>query len=216
MENSRDQARRDPTLAPAIVGASRDWPNGLPHLTGTLVTLREPQVDDAPALLTMLSTPDVSRFISPPPGTVEGFERFILWARRQRAAGQCACFSVSPRGSDVAVGLFQVRFLEPSCRTAEWGFALGSDFWGSGMFVDGGNLVLDFLFDTVGIHRLEARAAVRDGRGNGALRKIGAVQEGVLCRSFFRRGEYLDQSLWSILDEDRRAGRAAPSLHIVH
>jgi ribosomal-protein-serine acetyltransferase len=55
---------------------------------------------------------------------------------------------------------------------------------------------------TVGVHRLEARAAVRNGRGNGALRKIGAVQEGVLRKSFLKNGEYLDQVLWTILDED--------------
>ena len=56
----------------------------------------------------------------------------------------------------------------------------------------------------LGSHRLEARAAVQNGRGNGALRKIGAVREGVLRRSFLRNGEYLDQALWTILAEDWR------------
>ena len=50
--------------------------------------------------------------------------------------------------------------------------------------------------------RLEARAAVVNGRGNGALRKIGAVQEGVLRRSFHRGGQFHDQVLWSMLAED--------------
>jgi RimJ/RimL family protein N-acetyltransferase len=76
------------------------------------------------------------------------------------------------------------------------------------MFVDGSKLVLDFAFDVVGAHRLEARAAVRNGRGNGALRKIGAVQEGVLRRSFLRNGEYLDQMLWSLLAEDWRDSKS--------
>ena len=51
-------------------------------------------------------------------------------------------------------------------------------------------------------HRLEARAAVKNGRGNGALRKMGAVQEGLLRKSFLKDGEYHDQALWTILDED--------------
>jgi hypothetical protein len=51
------------------------------------------------------------------------------------------------------------------------------------------------------------RAAVANGRGNGALRKIGAVQEGVLRRSFLRHGRYHDQVLWSVLAEDRRLQR---------
>ena len=76
--------------------------------------------------------------------------------------------------------------------------------------------MVDFAFDTVGVHRLEARAAVRNGRGNGALRKIGAVQEGVLRKSFLKDGEYLDQALWTILDEDWQAARTlgrSVSLH---
>jgi RimJ/RimL family protein N-acetyltransferase len=64
--------------------------------------------------------------------------------------------------------------------------------------------MLQFAFDTVGVHRLEARAAVRNGRGNGALRKMGAVQEGMLRKSFQKNGEYLDQALWTVLDEDWR------------
>jgi RimJ/RimL family protein N-acetyltransferase len=43
---------------------------------------------------------------------------------------------------------------------------------------------------------------VQNGRGNGALRKIGAVQEGILRKSFLRGGKYLDQALWTILDDD--------------
>jgi ribosomal-protein-alanine N-acetyltransferase len=103
---------------------------------------------------------------------------------------------------DTAIGIFQVRQLEPGFATAEWGFALGSAFWGTGMFLDGAKLVVDFSFDVVGAHRLEARAAVANGRGNGALRKVGAVQEGVLRKSFLRNGEYLDQTLWTILNGD--------------
>ena len=55
---------------------------------------------------------------------------------------------------------------------------------------------------------MEARAALANGRGNGALRKLGAVQEGILRRSFLRRGEYLDQSLWTILAEEWREAKA--------
>ena len=51
-------------------------------------------------------------------------------------------------------------------------------------------------------------AAVKNGRGNGALRKIGAVREGLLRRSFLKNGEYLDQALWTVLDEDWREERS--------
>ncbi|MEY4634587.1 MAG: hypothetical protein RJA55_385 [Acidobacteriota bacterium] len=184
-----------------------DWKAGLPVMAGTGFSLRELRLEDAASLLAMLTTEEVSRFISPPPTTVEGFERFILWAQRERQAGNYACFAVVPAGMDTAIGIFQLRSLEPGFATAEWGFALGSQFWGTGIFVEGARLVLDFAFGVIGARRLEARAAVANGRGNGALRKLGAVQEGVLRRSFLRHGEYHDQVLWGILSEDWRLQR---------
>ena len=122
-----------------------------------------------------------------------------MWARQQREAGQYVCFGVVPEGMTTAVGLFQVRSIEPGFASAEWGFAIGSPYWGTGLFMAGAELVLEFAFKTIGAFRLEARSAVQNGRGNGALRKLGAVREGVLKKAFLLRGTHHDQNIWSIL-----------------
>lgn len=193
-----------PVAEPMASDDTGDWRKALPVLTGVGFTCRELRLMDAPSLLLLLTAEETSRFIAPPPSTVEGFERFILWTGRERAAGNYACFGVVPDGSDVAIGLFQVRQLEPGFGTAEWGFVLGSEYWGSGLFVKSAQLVVEFALDTLDVHRLEARAAVQNGRGNGALKKLGAGREGVLRKSFLRSGQYLDQVLWTILDDDWR------------
>jgi RimJ/RimL family protein N-acetyltransferase len=220
MEKMPYQPHLEPTLPPASVQTpatiSSDWRTGLPALTGTLVTLREMRASDAPALFAALSSEQVSKFISPPPATVEGFGRFISWAIRQRQSGQYVCFAVVPHGSDTAVGIFQVRSLEPAFGTAEWGFALASECWGTGIFVDGAEMIVDFAFEVLGVHRLEARAALKNGRGNGALRKLGAVQEGVLRRSFLRNGEYLDQALWTILQDEWLQAKTVWGSPVIH
>ena len=192
-----------------------DWRRALPVMASSRLTLRELRIEDAPTLFSMLSTEEASRFISPPPTTVEGFERFIAWAIAERESGNYLCFAVVPAGMTAAVGLFQIRALDPAFGVAEWGFAIGSEFWGTGIFVEAARAVVGFAFETVGVHRLEARASVGNGRGNGALRKIGAVQEGVLRRSFLRHGQYHDQVMWSLLAEDWRASRVErrPSVH---
>jgi ribosomal-protein-alanine N-acetyltransferase len=187
---------------------STNWREALPVLTGRLVTLRELELSDAPSLLALLTTAEVARFISPPPTSVEGFERFIAWAKRERHHGRYVCFAVVPHGMTTAVGLFQVREIDSGFATAEWGFALGSAFWGTGVFMDGAELAVDFAFDVIGTSRLEARAAVANGRGNGALRKLGAVQEAVLRRSFMCQGTYIDQVLWSIVQSEWRQAKS--------
>ena len=220
-----DIMRVQPALAVTPVRAgvapivSSDWRQGLPALRGTQVVLRELRASDATSLCALLTTEEVSRFISPPPTTVEAFERFIAWTLRQRLAGTYACFAVTLHGFDTAIGIFQVREIEAGFGTAEWGFAIGSAFWGSGVFQDGAELVLDFAFKTLGVNRLEARAAALNGRGNGALLKVGAVQECILRKSFLCNGQYIDQVLYSILESDRRVTRTpmmAASPVLVH
>lgn len=188
-------------------GVGADWRQQLPVLRSGKVTLRELNASDAQALWAFLNTEEVTRFLSTPPADVEGFERFIAWTHRQRAVATQATLAVAVEGFDTAVGLFQLRQIEPGFRTAEWGVAIGSAFWGTGVFRTGAELMMHLAFDVLGVHRLEARACLDNTRGNAALRKLGAVQEGVLRRSFLRNGQYFDQVLWSVLEEDWRQAK---------
>jgi len=216
--------REEPDSAPVtssepvaeLEPAPNDWRRGLPELAGSVVTLRELRTSDAASLLAAMANDEVTRFISPPPATIDGFERFIAWTHRQRTAGQSASFAIVARGADVAIGLFQVRSLDIDFVTAEWGFAIASEFWGTGMFIDGAQLILEFAFDVVGAHRLEARSAVTNTRGTSALRKLGAVHEGVLRKSFLRHGEFQDQSLWTLLADEWRDARTPCASQVIH
>jgi RimJ/RimL family protein N-acetyltransferase len=200
-------------LAGRHAPAAAAWTDRLPLLSGRIVSIRELAATDAVALHALIATSAVDRLISTPPASADGFERFISAMRQGREAGTGACFGIVPHGADAAVGLIQIRQLDPSFRLAEWGFALGAPYWGSGMFVDAARLALAFAFDVIGVERLEARAALINGRGNGALRKLGAVQELVLRRSFRAGGRYLDQALWTILAADWRDSRAVAGAH---
>ena len=201
MELSRFAAVAPPVFQeptpPAVLATA--WRAGLPVLQGLRLALRELRLTDAAPLLSLLTTEEVSRFISPPPTTPAEFEGFIEWAHRKTQAGTYACFAVVPEGSDDAVGIFQVRALTEDFTTAEWGFALGQPYWGKGLFLEGALLVLRFAFETLGVRRLEARACVENVRGNSALRKVGAVREGVLRQAFTKDGRSHDQNLWTIL-----------------
>lgn len=179
------------------------WRDAVPVMSGSMVRLREIELRDAASLHELISTPEVARFISPPPDSCEGFERFIRWAQDERRKGRFICFAVVPHGMETAIGLVHLRRLDLGFDTAEWGFALGSAFWGTGIFVDTAAMVLDFAFDVIRVTRLEARVAVPNGRGHGAMRKVGAVHEAVLRKAFTAYGgQCLDQVLWSIVDSD--------------
>ena len=185
-----------------IMEVVADWTKGLPIFKGQRMMLRELVKSDATTLLMMLASEEVAKFISPPPTTPEGFEKFIAWAIRGREAGNQMMFGIVPEGFDHAVGLVQIRAIAPRFSVAEWGFAIGSPFWGTGLFLASAKTAVNFAFQHTDVNRLEARAVVENARGNGALRKMGAVQEGVLRGSLLKDGKHLDQIMWSIVARD--------------
>jgi ribosomal-protein-alanine N-acetyltransferase len=184
-----------------------DWWVQLPVLKGPALDLREVDAQDVDALFELLTDPQVRQYISPPPPSIAAFEGFIEWAHRQRETGTCVCFAVVPRGLQQAIGLFQVRTLDATFQIAEWGFAMGAAFWATGLFEEAAALVVQFAFETMGVHRLEARAVVQNERGNGALQKLGARGEAVLRKAFNRKDS---QFLWAIIKEEWTAPQSTP------
>jgi RimJ/RimL family protein N-acetyltransferase len=179
-----------------------NWRRELPTLTSRLVTLREPLSEDLGPLVDLLSIADASRFGIEEPVTDVAVQLFIERTAQDREAGAAFSYVVLQGASRSVIGLMQVRGLDPAFETAEWECTITPSTRGSGVFLDTARLVGSFVFGSVGAHRLEARVLVQNGRANGALRKIGAVQEGILRRSIRRGGAYVDQVLWSVLKDD--------------
>jgi [ribosomal protein S5]-alanine N-acetyltransferase len=196
-----------PGLPPELL--CRNWRTMPPVLKGPGVALREVETGDAATLLALLSRDEIAQVIAPPPQSASELQTRIEAARLERSDGRGICFSVVPERRSEPVGLFRVRELEHGFGSAEWEFVLAPEYWGGGLFFAAAPAVVDFAFDALGVHRLEARAAVHNGRGNGALRKIGAVQEGVLRRSLQQEHGWVDQTLWTLIAEDwhHRMGR---------
>src|SRR5262249_39117827 len=95
----------------------------------------------------------------------------------------------------------------PDFSTAEWGFALAASFWGTGVFEDAALVVAEFAFQTLGVHRLEARAVTLNDRGNGALAKLGARGEAMLRGGLIAERGRRDQFLWTLIADEWRVRR---------
>lgn len=175
------------------------WRRELPVLKGQTVTLREPTHDDVGPLLDLLSTADAVRFGLDDISDI-AIVNLIDRAQDERAKGLSFMYLVV--ASRQVVGAVRAKALDPMFESAEWEATLLPSLRGTGIFLEVARLVGSFTFGTLGTHRIESRVLLQNGRANGALRKLGAVQEGVLRRSLHHDGHYFDQVLWSVLRED--------------
>jgi RimJ/RimL family protein N-acetyltransferase len=179
-----------------------NWRIQLPTLTARQVTLREATASDLRPLMDLLSLGDSSRFGIDEPITELSVQELLDRTLRERANGTGFLYAVTIGSTLTVIGLVQVRRLDLGFESAEWECTLAPSWRGTGVFLEIARLVGSFAFGSVGAHRLEARVPLQNGRANGALRKLGAVQEGVLRQSARRGDEYVDQVLWSLLKED--------------
>jgi RimJ/RimL family protein N-acetyltransferase len=199
--------------SPAIVVPT--WRSELPTLTGRTITLREPGTQDLAPLVDLLQSGDATRFGLDEPVSADGIRELIDRAALERASGTSVTYVITLTATRSFAGLLQVRQLDPGFESGEWECTIVPSLRGTGIFLEAARLAGSFAFGPLGAHRLEARVLLQNGRGNGALRKLGAVQEGVLRRSIRCGGEYFDQVLWSILKEDW-GGHWVPTTPRVH
>ena len=147
-------------------------PDGLPTLRHGQVSLREVRVEDAGALAALFAEPLVAAHLSLLPTTREAFVDWAHLSHVRRLEGRAACYSVGVEGA--VVGLFIASRVSASADSAEAGFALAPDHWGTGLFPTAATLFISSLFGRWGLAQVTVRTMVRNYRAIGAMRKLGA------------------------------------------
>ncbi len=145
----------------------------LPVLSQDDVCLREVHLSDAAALSALFARAEVSAHLDPPPGTIAEFDAWIALSQTRRSDNRAACYTLLTGNQEVS-GLFMALRLENGDR-AEIGFAISPALWGTGVFQKAVTLYLDFLFNVWGVKTLVGKTLVRNARGIGAMRKLGAT-----------------------------------------
>ena len=184
----------------------------LPVLMGRRVLLREPREEDAVPLFEFTSDPDVIRFLAiAPPDSPDDTLHFIARCREHRGQDREYVYVIAGVVDDRVMGIIGLRHIDRPLRTAQIGTWLGREFWGTGANEEAKQLMLDFSFGPLELHRVEARIAVENVRSRRAFERLGARREGRLRESFFKDGVYHDQDLFVVLEQEWRGRRRRES-----
>lgn len=92
-------------------------------------------------------------------------------------------------------------------KIAEIGYWVRSGETRQGICTEAVGLLLDEVFDSLGYHKIVLRIAVGNDASDRVAEKLGFTREGVLREELLIRGNWVDHSLWSLLDREYRASR---------
>jgi len=97
---------------------------------------------------------------------------------------------------------FHVLHMATGTKQIEIGYTLVPDERGKGYCTEAVEIMVDYLFLSKGIVRVQAQTDQRNLASQRVLEKAGFKKEGTLRRNFFVRGAWTDDYIYSILREE--------------
>ena len=123
------------------------------------------------------------------------------------AWGEGRAFDFTIRYRDVPdyhVGNVSVWFTSRQSRVGEVGYWIRSGDTGTGVATEAAARSLEIAFDELDMHRVVLRIAVGNRASERVAEKLGFRQEGLLREELQVRGQWLDHTVWGLLDSEYR------------
>lgn len=130
-------------------------------------------------------------------------ESILAW-KEDRAWDYSIRFKDDPERHVGSVSFWTVSKLG---KIAEFGYWVRSDEQSRGICSEAVDRLLEETFNSLGYHKVTLRIAVGNTASDRVAEKLGFTREGVLREELLIRGNWVDHSLWSLLDREFRALR---------
>ena len=88
-------------------------------------------------------------------------------------------------------------------QSAHIGYCIGKRWWHQGIMSEALKAVMDFLFDEVGFHRVEAMHDRNNPHSGAVMKKCGMKYEGTLRSAAVNNQGVCDVSIYALLNSDR-------------
>ena len=155
---------------------------GTQRLETHRLILRRYRIEDAEDMFNnWASDPEVTRFLTWPPHTNVDVTRYVLndWISRYDDGGFFN-WAIEWKETGSVIGNIAVTVLRENTETAEMGYCMSRAFWGRGIMPEALRAVMDYLFDTAGLNRIEAHHDVNNPKSGRVMEKAGLKTEGIL------------------------------------
>lgn len=149
--------------------------------------------------------PDVTRYRSRDPHT-EAEAREFITAQENVEVGlkyKWLHLAVERRAVPGMIGTVCIKILSQPNGLGEIGWFLNPEHHGQGYAMEASRALIDFAFDTLGLHRLTAHCDVRNERSYKLMERLGMRREGTLVESVFYDGAWQSQHSYALLEHER-------------
>lgn len=175
----------------------------LPTIGAERVRLRHLQESDTDSLFEIFSDREALRFWGFPP-YIERAEAEQLLAEIHEHFRQKTLFQwgIALNSNDQIIGTSTLFHFDEKSRRAEIGYILDRRYWGKGLANEALTALLEFAFETLNLHRLEADIEPRNAASVKIIERLGFQREGFLRERWIVSGEIQDSLFYGLLRSD--------------
>lgn len=101
------------------------------------------------------------------------------------------------------IGCIGVNTYNDAVSMVHIGYCMGKQWWHKGIMSESLKCVMDFLFEKVGVHRIESRHDPRNPHSGDVMKKCGMKYEGTMRQSDVNNQGICDASYYAMLSSDR-------------
>ncbi|MFT5779110.1 MAG: ribosomal-protein-alanine N-acetyltransferase [Crocinitomicaceae bacterium] len=112
--------------------------------------------------------------------------------------------TIVDNSSNSFIGLFGLTLWGGKHRRGEVWYKIHSDHWGKGYATEALNLILDYGFNELNLHRIQAGCAIENIGSIKVLEKVGMIREGQGRQVLPLKSGWSDNYEYSILETDPR------------
>lgn len=111
-------------------------------------------------------------------------------------------FAIVHKDMESVVGAGELNIRDFTNKNGEIGYIVNPDYWGKGLATDVANLLIDFGFSELKLHRIYATCDPRNIGSSKVLEKVGMTKEGRIRENLLIKGGWRDSLLYSILENE--------------
>ena len=175
----------------------------LPMLDTADLVLRRPAGKDAKDIFRYASDPEVARYVLwEPHRSLSETRAFVRFLRSRIRAGYPSSWVVVLKATGTVIGTIGFIWYSEENRSAELGYSFSREYWNHGYATQALQAVIDAVFRSLPVNRLEAQHDVRNPASGRVMEKCGLRQEGILRDRILNKDEYVDVALYAILRSD--------------
>jgi len=112
---------------------------------------------------------------------------------------KCIPWAVMHKSDNKVIGIVQVCNYKARHFRGELGYTFARSCWGKGIATEAAQAAIDFGFNVLGLHRIEATVDPRNMASKRVLEKCGFQYEGLLRDCYFLRNEFCDRMVFALL-----------------